>query len=196
MEAVSYATRTRQMVWTALLSALAALLMYLDMAVPLFPSFLKMDLSDVPALIGAFIWGPGAGILIEAIKNGINTFTTTSAGIGQVANFIMGSALVLPAGFVYRRWHTKKGAVAGLILGTLSMAVIAAVANTWFLLPFYSRFIPLDKIVAMSHAVIPAITDLRSLVLYGVVPFNIFKGIIVSLATFALYKRISVLLSR
>lgn len=195
MEAVSGRNRTRQMVWTALLAALAALLMFLDMAVPLFPSFLKMDLSDVPALIGAFIWGPGAGVLIEAVKNGINAFTTTSAGIGQVANFIMGSALVLPAGLIYRRWHTKKGAVTGLIFGTLFMASVAALANTFFLLPFYSRFVPMDKIVAMSHAVIPAITDVKTLVLYGVVPFNIFKGGIVSLATFALYKRIRILLS-
>lgn len=184
------------MVWTALLAALAAVLMYVDMALPVFPRFLKLDLSDLPALIAAFTWGPAAGVFVELIKNLIHTLTTSSAGIGEAANFIVGSALVLPAGMIYRKHRTKRGAVIGLAVGSISMSITAAFANYYFLLPFYSHFIPLEKIVAMSSVVIPAVRDTFTLVIYAILPFNLLKGTVVSLATVSLYKRISSLLCR
>ena len=185
---------TRRMVWTALLSAVAAVLMYIDMAVPVFPRFLKLDLSDLPALVAAFAWGPAAGVFTELIKNLIHSLTTSTAGVGELANFLVGSALSVPAGMIYRRNRTRKGALAALAVGTLSMTVTAALANYFFLLPFYSNFLPLEKIIAMSSAAIPAIHDMGTLVLFAVVPFNLLKGVVVSLATVQLYKRISTLI--
>ena len=195
MEAVSRCN-TRRLVWTALLSALAAVLMYIDMALPIFPRFLKLDLSDLPALVASFSYGPIAGVFTGLIKNLIHMFTTSSAGIGEAANFLMGSALVVPAGLIYRTNRTKKGAVAGLIAGTLCMAVTASFANYFILLPFYSHLIPLEQIISMSNAVIPAIHDKYTLILYAVIPFNLLKGALVSIVTIRLYKRISAMLCR
>jgi len=185
---------TRRLVWTALLSAVSAVLMYIDMAVPVFPRFLKLDLSDLPALVASFAWGPAAGVFTELIKNLIHSLTTSTAGVGELANFLVGSALVIPAGMIYRRNRTRKGALGGLAAGTLSMTVTAALANYIFLLPFYSNFIPLEKIIAMSSAAIPAIHDMGTLVLYAVVPFNLLKGSVVSMVTVQLYKRFSTLI--
>ena len=196
MEAVSRCSNTRRMVWTALLSSVAAVLMYLNMAVPIFPTFLKMDLSDLPALIAAFTWGPAAGVIVELVKNLLHAFTTSTAGIGETANFLIGSALVAPAGMIYRQFRTKKGALAGLVVGTLVMALTAALANYFLLLPFYSRLIPLEKIITLSSRILPAVHDKFTLVLYAIVPFNLLKGTLVSLMTLWLYKRISSLFCR
>ncbi|MEA4879962.1 MAG: ECF transporter S component [Synergistaceae bacterium] len=196
MEAVSRCNNTRRMVWTALLSSVAAVLMYLDMAIPIFPAFLKMDLSDLPALIAAFAWGPAAGVLVELVKNLLHAFTTSTAGIGEAANFLIGSALVVPAGMIYRQFRIKKGALAGLVTGILIMALTAALANYFLLLPFYSRLIPLEKIIDLSSRILPAVHDKFTLVLYAIVPFNLLKGTLVSLMTLWLYKRISSLFCR
>lgn len=186
--------RTRRMVWTALLSAVAAVLMYMDTALPVFPGFLKMDLSDLPALVAAFAWGPAAGVLTELIKNLIHSLVSSTAWVGELANFIVGSALVAPAGFIYRRRPAGSSAVPALITGALTATAVAALANYYFLLPFYSTLIPLDRIIAMSAVVIPAIHDTASLIIYGVVPFNLFKGSVVSLAALYLFRRIGPML--
>lgn len=187
---------TRRMVWAALMGAAGALLMFLDFALPLFPGFLKMDLSDLPPLIVSFAWGPGAGVLTELVKNLIHSLATSTAWVGELANFITGSALVVPAGIIYRRRRTRKGAVAGLAAGTAVMALTAAFANYWILLPFYSKIVPLEKIIALSSAAVPVIHDTKTLVLYGVLPFNLLKGAVVSLATLKLYKTISHFIKR
>ncbi len=173
------------------MGAAGALMMFLDFSLPVFPGFLKMDLSDLPPLIVSFAWGPAAGMLTELVKNLIHSLATSTAWVGELANFITGSAFVIPAGIIYRRRRTKKGAMAGLATGAAVMTVTAALANYWILLPFYSKIVPLEKIIALSSAVVPAIRDTKSLVLYGVVPFNLFKGLVVSLAALKLYKRIS-----
>lgn len=190
MEATRRVYTTRRMVCTSLLSAMAAVLMYVDTALPIFPAFLKLDISDLPALIGTFTFGPVTGVMIEAIKNVIHSISTSTGGVGELANFIMGSALVIPAGMIYRRDRTKKGAMIGLVAGTISMTATAALTNGFILLPFYSNFVPLDRIIELSSSVIPIITDVPSLILWGIVPFNILKGAIVSFVTFLLYKRI------
>ena len=196
IEAVGRCSNTRRMVWTALLSSVAAVLMYIDMAIPIFPTFLKMDLSDLPALLAAFTWGPAAGVFVELVKNLIHAFTTSTAGIGEAANFLIGSALVVPAGMIYRQFRTKRGALTGLVAGTLIMALTAALANYFLLLPFYSRLIPLEKIIDLSSRILPAVHDKFTLVLYAIVPFNLLKGVLVSLMTLWLYKRLSSLFCR
>lgn len=180
---------TKKTVWTALLSTLALIFMHLDFPLPIFPSFLKVDLSDLPPLVASFFYGPGTGVLVELVKNLLHLFTTTTAGVGELGNFLVGAAFVAPAGIIYRRHRTKQGALRGLAVGTIFMTVAGGFANYFILIPFYSCLVPIEQLIAMSAAVIPAVHDTFTLVLYGVVPFNLLKGAIISLLTLQLYKR-------
>jgi len=179
----------------AMLSVIAYVIMFIEFPLPLFPPFLKLDFSDLPALIGAFAMGPMAGIIIEALKNILHFITkTTTGGVGEFANFLVGSALIIPAGILYIKSKTKKTAVYGVILGIILMSVVGAIANYYILLPFYAKMMPIDQIIAWSAAANGAITDVKTLILYAVIPFNLLKGVIVSVLTMSMYKRISSLL--
>ncbi len=188
-----YASRqkTHGLVKTAMLSVIAFVLMLLESQIPFFPEFLKIDLSDLPALIGGLAMGPLAGVAIEAVKNILHLLMTTTGGVGELANFLIGSSLVVPAALIYRRKKTKAMALVGLMAGVVTMAVAGALANYYLLLPFYSTFFPLEAVIAMSAKANPAIKDLGSLILYGIVPFNLLKGLVLSILTLAVYKRIS-----
>jgi len=190
---------TRTIAGIGVLSALAAGLMFIETALPLVPGFLKLDISELPVLLGTFALGPVAGIFIELVKNLIHFLLRTStAGVGETANFIVGSALLLPAGLIYGIRKDKKHALIGLVAGTLSMTVIGAAVNYWFLIPAYVTLMhfPLDAIIGMGTAAIPAINSLGTLILYGIVPFNLFKGIVISVLTLLIYKRVSPLLHK
>lgn len=182
----------------AILSALAAVIQLFE--IPLFfaPSFYKMDLSDLIALLGGFAMGPGAGAVIQVMKNLLNLLLngTTTAFVGEAANAVTGCLLVVPAAWIYRIRKTKRGAILGLAIGTLSLAAAGALINAFVMLPFYSHFyhMPMESIVAMGTAVNPLITDVFTLVLWAVVPFNLLKGAICAALTLLLYKRLSPLL--
>ena len=186
----------KMMTKIAMLSVIAFILYFLEIQVPIFPGFLKIDISDLPALIGAFALGPIAGIAIEAIKNILHLLRTTTGGVGEIANFVIGIALVIPAALIYKRAKTKSGAIIGLAVGVISMAVMGGLANYFFLIPFYTNFMPIDAIVGMGTAVNSNINSVLTLVLYGIVPFNLFKGLIISVVTMMLYKRISPILTK
>lgn len=181
----------RMLTVCAMLTAIAAVLQFFDFPLPFFASFLKLDFSDIPALIGAFSFGPVAGVTIQLVKNLIHLFQTTSGGIGELANFIVGAALVLPAGIIYKVRKNRSGALLGMLAGTLLMAAAGALANYFILIPFYTKFMPLEAIIDMCAAIIPAIDSLGKVILLSIVPFNIFKGVLVSLVTFLSYKRLS-----
>ena len=171
---------TNKMIKISLLSALSLILMYIDFPViPIFP-WLKIDLSDVPALLGAFGFGPLAGVLIELIKNMLIVLVkgTQTGLVGETANFLVGVALILPASFVYSRNKSKKGAILGMVLGAVCMEVVAIIANVYFLLPAYG--------MQMSPA------ESMKYVTMGLLPFNGIKSILVSVITYILYKRVSV----
>ncbi len=186
----------KMMTKIAMLSVIAFILYFLELQVPIFPGFLKIDISDLPALIGAFALGPIAGIAIEAIKNILHLLRTSTGGVGEIANFVIGIAMVVPAALIYKKSKTKVGAIIGLAVGVLSMAIMGGLANYFFLIPFYTNFMPIDAIVGMGTAVNPNINSVVTLILYGIVPFNLFKGLIVSVVTMMLYKRISPILTR
>lgn len=183
--------KTRVLVKTAMLSVIAFVLMMLESQVPFFPEFLKIDLSDLPALIGGLAMGPLAGVAVEAVKNILHLLMTTTGGVGELANFLIGSSLVVPAALLYRYKRTKTMALAGLLIGVVTMAAAGALANYYLLLPFYSTFFPLEAVIAMSAKANPAIKDMGSLILYGIIPFNLLKGLVLSILTLAVYKRIS-----
>ena len=173
-------TNTNKMIKISLLSALALILMYIDFPViPLFP-WLKIDLSDVPALIGAFGFGPLAGVLIELIKNIVIVLIkgTQTGFVGETANFLVGVSLILPAALVYHKKKNKKNAIVGMVLGAVCMEVVGIVANIYFLLPAYG--------MQMSPA------ESIKYITVGLLPFNGIKALIVSVLTYVLYKRISV----
>jgi riboflavin transporter FmnP len=176
---------------TAMLAAVSSVLMFFDFPLPFFPSFVKLDFSDLPALIGAFSMGPIAGITVEFLKNLIHLTQTQTGGIGELANFLVGGALVIPAGLIYQRDKTRRGAVIGMIVGSIAMAIVGALANYFILIPFYTAFMPLDEIIKMCAAIIPAIDRLGKMILLSIVPFNLFKAIVVCSLTFLAYKRLS-----
>lgn len=188
---------TNSLVKIALLSVISYILMLIELPIPLFPGFLKIDLSDMPALIGTFALGPAAGVIIELIKNLLHLITKTdTGGVGELANFIIGASLIIPAGVIYAKKRTKSSALIGMLLGTALMGIAGGLANYYILIPFYAKVMPIEQIIAWSASANGAITDLKTLILYAVVPFNLLKGIVISILTILIYKRISHLLIR
>jgi len=191
---------THYITYVAIFSCMAGVLMLVE--IPLFfaPGFYKMDLSELPILICTFYLGPVAGVISELIKVMIKLLLkgTTTAFVGDFANFAVGCSFVLPASVVYHANPSKKSALTGLIVGTLVMTVFGSAFNAIYLLPKFAQLfgMPLDVIVGMGTAVNSAITSVSTLVLFAVVPFNLLKGIVVSLLTFLLYKRISPILHK
>jgi riboflavin transporter FmnP len=185
-----------KMTKVAMLSVLAFILMLIELPLPIFPGFLKIDISDVPALIAGFALGPVAGVAVEAIKNMIHLLRTSTGGVGELANFLIGAAIVFPSAWLYQKKKNKSGAIIGLAVGTVAMAIVGAVANYFVLIPFYANFMPIDAIVAMGSVVNQSIDSVATLVLFGIVPFNLFKGLVISLFTMLLYKRISPILTK
>lgn len=182
------------------LSAVATVLMLFDFPLWFAPNFYQLDFSEVPVLLGAFALGPAAGAAIELVKILINFVLngTDTGGVGELANFIIGCSLVIPAGFIYKHNKSYKTAIIGFIAGTLAMAIAGAFMNYYLLLPVYSKVYgaPVQAFIEMGKALNPAITDLKTFVLYAVVPFNVFKGIVVSAAVLLIYKRISLILHK
>ncbi len=171
---------TNKTIKISLLSALALILMYFEFPViPIFP-WLKIDLSDVPALLGTFGFGPLAGVTIELIKNILILLVKGSQTgfVGELANFLIGVSLILPAGIIYKRNKSKKSAILGMILGGIFIEIVGVIANVYMLLPAYG--------MQMSSG------ELLKYVTVGLLPFNGIKAIIVSMLTYILYKKVSV----
>ncbi len=191
---MSYSMSVKSMVKISMLGVLAFIVMLIEMPLPFFPPFLKLDMSDLVALVTAFSMGPMAAILVVLIKNIIHLLRTSTGGVGEFANFVIGVAFVLPAGLIYYKNKNKRNAILGLIAGTITMALIGALANYYILIPFYSNFMPIDAIIGMARAANPLIVSVKTYVLYAVIPFNLIKGVIVSIVTLVIYKKISPLL--
>lgn len=187
---------TRNLVLMAIFAALAAVLMLLEFPLPFIaPSFYEIDLSEIPVLIGSFIMGPVAGVIIEAVKILLMLLIrgTDTAYVGELANFIIGCCFIVPASVIYKKNKTKKCAIIGIATGTLLMAMAGVIINYTVLIPFYVKAfgMPLDLILDMGAKIHPLISNKLSFVLICVAPFNIVKGIVDSLITALIYKRIS-----
>ncbi|KXZ39080.1 Riboflavin transporter FmnP [Alkalithermobacter thermoalcaliphilus JW-YL-7 = DSM 7308] len=188
---------TSSLVKISILSVLSFLMMFIQTPLMFFPEFLKLDVADVPAVIGGFALGPLAGVVIQLVKNLLHfAFKTSTGGVGELANFMIGSTFVLVSSAIYHLNKTKKNAVIGCIVATFAMALVGGITNYYILIPFYSRFYPIEAIVAMSSAVNKYIVDLNTLIIYGIVPFNIIKGSVISIITIALYKRVRILIRK
>jgi len=195
---------TRRIVAIGILSSVAAVLMFLEFPlVAIAPDFYKLDFSEVPALIGAFAFGPGAGLLIEAVKIIVKTTITGSVtmGVGEVANFLIGASFIIPATLIYHKKKNIKNAIIGMATGVLSMVVVGSMMNAFVLLPAFAYFLSssevtytVDSFVYLGSLVNPLITNLQTFILFAVVPFNLIKGVLVSSIVILIYKRISILL--
>jgi len=190
---------TTNLVKMGLLSALAFILMRLDFPIPGFPPFLKMDVSDIPSVIGVLAMGPAAGVIIQFAKAFLYMVSGSDTGfVGPLANFIVGAAYVFPLGLVYKYKPNLKGFIIGCFGGTISMAAIGALMNYFVMIPFYAVLfgMSVDVIVAMGTKVNAAITDLKTLVLYSIVPFNLLKASGISILSYGVYKALQPLFRR
>ena len=186
----------RKMTVTAMLSAIAFVLMFLDTAVPIMPSFIKLDLSELPALIATFALGPVCGVIVCLIKNLLHLLITTTGGVGELSNFILGAAFVLPAGLIYQHKKTKKNAIIGAIVGALAMAIISFPSNLFIVYPVYYNFMPKDVIIAAYQALVPFanIDSIAKCLLLFNVPFTFVKGLISPIITILIYQPLRPLL--
>lgn len=188
-------SRIRKLVMTALLSALATVLMFVSFSVPFVPSFIKLDLSELPALIAAFSMGPLSGVAVCLVKNLVNLLFTYSMGVGELCNFLLGVAFVLPAGLIYKKRNDRKGALIGALTGALTMGVISIFINYYLVYPVYAKLLmPMDVILGMYQAINPKVSNLWQALCFFNAPFTFVKGLISVAITFLIYKRISPLI--
>lgn len=185
---------TRKIAMIGMFSAISAILMVLEVPVPFAPPFYKIDLSELPALIATFAFGPAAGVMIEFCKLILKVImkSTSTAFVGELANFTVGCSFLLPASACYLHRHNKKGAVLGAAAGTLTMTAFGTVFNAVYLIPKFSQIygMPLDAIVAMGTAIHPSIHSVWALALLCVAPLNLVKGGLVSVITILIYQKL------
>ena len=191
---------TREITIIGMLGAISTVLMLFEIPLPFAPPFYEIDFSEVPVLVGCFALGPVAGVLIEVVKIALNLILngTATAGVGEVANLCIGCAFCFPAGVIYQKMKTKKGAMIGLISGTLIMTFLGCFINAYVMLPTYAKAfqIPIEGLIEMGTKVNASITDLFTFVMFAVVPFNLLKGILVSIIVLLIYKKISPIIKR
>lgn len=189
-------SKTRRITIIAMCAAIAAILLIFDFSIPfLAPEFYKIDFSELPVLLCGFYVGPSAAVACEAVKILLKLLLkgTTTAFVGDFANFVVGCSLVLPATIVYYRSRSRRRAVLGLILGIVCITVFGSAFNAVYLLPRFSELygIPLDAIVGMGTAINSRIQSVTGLVLLSVAPLNLIKGTMVSVLTMLLYKKVA-----
>lgn len=185
---------TKNVAVMGMLGALSAVLMLFEVPLPFIaPSFYGLDLSEVPILVGTFALGPLAGVVMEAVKILIKLLLkpTSTGFVGEFANLFFGCSMVLPAGLIYRFRKTKKGAMAAMAAGTVIMSAVGIAGNAMVMIPFYSNFMPLENILAAGAAINPAVGNVWTFAVFCVGPFNIIKGVAVSVITALVYKRVS-----
>ncbi len=184
---------TQYLTRIAVLGALASILFMIEIPVV---AFYKLDVSTLPALLGAFSMGPMAGLAILAIKVLTGMLHSSSMYVGELADFIMGAAFILPAVFIYRAHKTRRNALIGMAAGSLTMIVVAVLVNWLIMIPFYMTAygLPMESIVGMAQMTLPFVDTELELLLYVTAPFNLLKGFVLSALTYVMYKRLSPLL--
>ena len=186
--------KTRLLAGCGMLSAAAIALQYIEFPLPIIPSFIKLDFSDLPELIGAFAYGPLAGVVIALVKNIIHLAVSQSGYIGELSNFMLGAVFSLAAGLIYKRDKTKKGALIGGIIGALCMALISFPANEFIVYPFYYNFMDKNAVLGMYQAILPSIKSIEQALLVFNVPFTFVKGLLCVAISMLIYKPLSPIL--
>ena len=176
---------------TAMLSAVAFILMFLDFNVPIMPFFIKMDISELPALVGTFAFGPVCGVLICLIKNLLHLFITTTGGVGELSNFLLGASMVLVAGIIYERKKTKMTATIAVLVGALVMGVISIPINLFITYPVYYNFMAPEAVLEAYQIILPSMKSILQCLIVFNAPFTFVKGLICALLAMLIYKPLS-----
>ena len=188
--------KTRKLVGTAMLSAVGAKLMYIGIKLPFMPSFITLDMADLPALIGSFAYGPARGAVICVLKNLLHLLIQGSqtGGVGEISNALLGIFFVVPAGLIYSKIKSKKGAFIGALVGAVAMAVMSIFSNYYFVYPVYTNFMPMEAIIAAYSAINPKVTNLWQALIMFNMPFTFMKGMISLAISMLIYKPLSPIL--
>ena len=184
------------LVRTALLGAIAFVLMFLEIPIPIVPAWLKLDFSDLPALIAGFALGPISGVVVEVMKVLLFLLVrgTTSGFVGELGNLLMGIALVLPASLIYMKSKSRKSAVIGMVVGMVCMTITSGLTNYYLLIPAYSQLMGIEAILNMCKEINPAMNSVAAYCYMAAMPFTFVKSLIDCVVVFALYKKLSPLL--
>ena len=186
--------RTKDMTKVAMLSVIGFVLMYFQLPLTFVaPPFMKLDISDLPVLMGAFTMGPVYGIIIAGLKNLMHIIFkgTMTAGVGELSNFIISSTFAVVSSYIYRKHRTYKSAVLSMTVGVVAMTILAMISNYFVVFPLYGKVMPMDAIIAMGSAITPRIKGLFTMMIYSVLPFNLIKGFTTSAVMMLVYKKIS-----
>ena len=181
------------------LSAIAYILMFISIPLPIFPSFLKIDLSDIPAIFGGMSLGPMAGLAIVVVKNFLQGITaSTTGGVGEFANVVIGGSYVVIICLFYRKLKSSKGVLVGGLIGIIAMTIMGCIMNYYIMMPLYATVygMPLEQIVQMGTVINPKVTDLMTFVIWMIAPLNIFKASIMTIATLPLFDKMEKILSK
>lgn len=184
---VQYLTRI------AVLTALSSILFMVSIPIV---AFYSLDLSNLPVLLGAFSMGPVAGLIILGLKSLIGCLTSSTMYVGELADFIMGAAFVLPAALIYQRNKSRKGALIGMITGTVALILAGCLTNAYLLIPFYMKAfgMPMEAIIGMCAQALPFVDTELKVILFVTAPFNLLKGVVLCVLTYMIYKPLSPLL--
>ncbi len=188
--------KNRLIAGCGMLTAAAVILQFIEVSIPIMPSFIKLDFSDLPALLGAFAYGPVAGIIIELLKNLIHTPFGSSMWIGELSNFLLGAAFAGTAGFIYRKKKTRLGAFLGGLVGALVMAAVCVPINFWLVYPLYYSVLgfPEEAVLGMYQLILPSVKSIFEALLIFNLPFTFVKGLISVAVSMLVYKPLSPLL--
>ena len=181
--------RTHKLVVTAMLAAVAAVLMFFEFSVPIMPGFIKLDISELPALLAAFSMGPVSGAAVCLVH-------TDTAGVGELCNFLMGVTFVVPAGLVYQKMKSRRGALIGSLIGAVVMAVVSVPLNYFVTYPIYAAFMPMEGIIGAYQLILPFVDNLLQCLLIFNMPFTFAKGMLDVVLAFLIYKPLSPLLHK
>lgn len=189
---------TKKIALSAMLAALGVILQMFEIPIPIIPSFIKLDFSDLPGFIGAIVCGPWAGVLITLIRNVIHIFTGSSAGIGELSNFILSSSFVLSAGLIYKKMPNIKGVFFGGAVGAVVMGIVSFPVNNFIIYPLYYSVmgLPKEAILAMYQAIRPSTESIAEALVVFNVPFTIVKGLFSVILFGAVYKPLERLIKR
>lgn len=180
---------------TGILSALAFVLMLIEIPLSfIIPSFIKLDFSELPALIASFAYGPVWGVAVCLIKNLIHWPIGSTGGVGELSNFLLGAVFVFIAGLIYKIHKSKKSAFLGSALGAVVMAVIGIFTNYYIVYPIYTAFMSMEAIIGMYQAILPSVDNLWEALIIFNTPFNIFKGLVDTLICMLIYKKLTPIL--